>query len=746
MQKIKSLRELSGLITELPRGGYLVDTSAGYIQFGSPPETLKDTIFLPKGVPTIFVLPMEHFDPKHGMSVAEIEFPIYYNFFLKKKKTRIFVNPDHIENMKIVLQEAVFGPKEVDISNEVEKIENYYIPNLRSEMNYFRGNRVLEDLVELCELDKCGFCVENVRICQEENGGFDVYDHDKLLVTVPARMSFKALYDLGTTLSEPFLPPEFGITCLGPSHGFDPDQNTSGFILWINKSGIMVDPPANSTLWLKDSNVNSKLIDSVILTHCHADHDAGTFQKILEETRITIYTTPTVMQSFLRKYSALTRIPAATLMSLFNFYPVKMNVLYNIHGAIFNFFYTLHSIPTIGFHFNYRNKNFVYSSDHLNEPETIKKLHQEGVLTKERAEHLLNFPWHYDIIYHEAGIPPLHTPVSYLNLLPEEVQKKITVYHIAEKDFPKETKLKLAKFGIGETFYPDIEKYEFEEAYHILDIFSRIDVFKDLPFDRIKDLLLVVKKESFPKGSAIIKKDTPGDKFYVIISGNVNVSGLENQEIQDKVYATFEYFGEVSLLLGSLRKADVVAITNVEAYSIAKDSFLRLISGTKVEKNIRQLASVRNEKTWTTIKANPFFKNLSSFQITQLESILKEVEIEKGETLFQKDSLSGHIFIIIEGCVEEINEHKLSKECLKGAIVGDIFAIKEKRPITSTYKAKSKSKLYRIEGEAILNFLEDNPGVKMNLMFEQSNGKQLIKARDEHPIHQIKAKRFNENV
>src|SRR5271157_2778915 len=108
MQKIKSLREIIGVITELPRGGYLVNTSAGYIQFGSPPETLKDTIFLPKGVPQIFVLPIEHFDPKHGMSVAEIEFPIYYNFFLKLKKTRIFVNPNHIENMKIVLQEAVF--------------------------------------------------------------------------------------------------------------------------------------------------------------------------------------------------------------------------------------------------------------------------------------------------------------------------------------------------------------------------------------------------------------------------------------------------------------------------------------------------------------------------------------------------------------------------------------------------------------------------------------------------------------
>lgn len=130
----------------------------------------------------------------------------------------------------------------------------------------------------------------------------------------------------------------------------------------------------------------------------------------------------------------------------------------------------------------------------MNEPEIIKRLHNDGVIAKPRMEQLLNFPWHYDLIYHESGIPPLHTPVSYLNSLPAETQKRITVYHIAEKDFPKDTDLKLAKFGIGETIYPDIEKYEFEDSYRILDVFSRIDVFKDLPFEKIKDLLLVTKK------------------------------------------------------------------------------------------------------------------------------------------------------------------------------------------------------------------------------------------------------------
>ncbi len=719
MEQMKSLKELTGILTELPRGGYLVDTSIGYIQFGSPPETLKDTIFLPKGVPSIFILPMHHFDPKAGMSVAEIEFPIYYNYFLKKKKTIVYVTEEHIDNMRIVLEESVFGPKKLNIERDIDKNYFSYVPDIKKEMDFFRAGRELSDMVEILPIDKNGFKIGDVLIKPEEDGSFNVYDGSQFITKVPSKVSFKALYSLGRTLSEPFTPPEFGITCLGNSHGFDPYQNTSGFILWINKVGIMVDPPANSTFWLKDSNINPKFIDSIILTHCHADHDAGSFQKILEETRIKIYSTPTIMESFVRKYSALTRIPPSTIMKMFYFCPVKIGTSYNIHGAVFKFHYTLHSIPTIGFKFFYRNKSFIYSSDHLNDPSIIKKFYEDGIISKERYEDLINFPWHLDIIYHEAGIPPLHTPVSFLNSLPKEIQKKITVYHIAEKDFPANTHLTHAKFGVGETVYPEIEKHEHEEAYRILDVFSRIEVFKDLPFDRAKDLLLVVKKEKFNKGDLIIKKDTFGDKFYVIISGAVSIKGLEEKMTEEKVYSSFEYFGEASIMLNTKRKADVYAETNVEAYSIDKDSFLRLIEGTKVEENIKRLVLTRSAKSWKTIKSNPFFKDLSSFQITTLESMMTEVEIKNNIEIYLEKT--EYVYIISEGIVLEKDEDgNIVKEYKNGDIIGDECFINEKCK-KNTYITKTKVKAYKINGKEFMKFLEENPGIWMNLLFERSN-------------------------
>lgn len=74
-----------------------------------------------------------------------------------------------------------------------------------------------------------------------------------------------------------FSPPNFGFTVLGNSHGFDSSGSTSGFIIWVHKRGIMIDPPPFCSEVLRKENVPPNLIDKIILTHCHGDHDAGTF-------------------------------------------------------------------------------------------------------------------------------------------------------------------------------------------------------------------------------------------------------------------------------------------------------------------------------------------------------------------------------------------------------------------------------------------------------------------------------------
>jgi CRP-like cAMP-binding protein len=715
--KMESLTELTERVTKLPRGGYLVQSPIGYIQFGAPPETIKDTMMLPESVPQIFVLPRLLFHRQKGISIAELEFPVYYNFFIKKKKSLIIGTREQISRLIRTLHEAVFGPKDVSLSRDVHPShKDIILPDLRKEMNYFRADFTFKNIVGLGFFKNNRYSLDNVTIIADENHDFDLYfDNDKV-AHIPGMIEYKAKFNIGERLPEPYNPPLFGVTCLGPSHGFDPAENTSGYIIWLNHNGIMVDPPVNSTEWLENSNVNPKLIDSIILTHCHADHDAGTFQKILEEGKITVYATRTVINSFLRKYAALSDEPISYLSRLFRYHPIYLGQPVFIHGGEFNFFYTLHSIPTVGFTLKFQDQTFVYSSDHQGDPEVQKKLYDLGVIGKERYEQLHGFPWDSKVIYHESGIPPLHTPIAYLNSLPEDIQKKIVVYHIAKKDFPEKTDLTLATFGIENTLYFKTEPPRYEKMYQILGMLKHLDFFDSLAVEKVQEFVSIIQEEKFKKGETIIQQGTKGDKFYIICSGNVAINS--DELITNKVASTYEYFGEIALMTEKPRAADVVAETDVTAYTIEKNKFLSFISGTEFELTLQRLIKNRENVIWNVLASCPLFSRLSSYQKTWIESILVLVEYKGTGILIEEGKQIDNIYIINEGEVFVSQKGKYITTLKRSDFIGAMHKIHRGERAEYTFTYEDEISLLTLKNEDVLEFVNKNPGVGMMFTFD----------------------------
>jgi len=711
--------EIKDNIMHLPRGGYIVDTSIGYIQFGSPPETIKDSMILEKSTPRIFVLPKHTFHHEKGISVGELEFPIYFNYFIRQKKTYIICTEEQRVQFVTVLKESVFGPDNIDLRNEYPKGERSEgFPNLQAEIAYFAGDRSLSDLVRFCIFKngriRLGDRSNEVEIKITESGDFELIDNKELKATIPQDIEFNIIYDIGTRLKEPFKPPIMGITCLGPSHGFDPTDNTSGFIVWLNHHGIMVDPPVNSTEWLQSSNVNPKLINAVILTHTHADHDAGTFQKVLDDEKITIYSTETIMDSWVRKYSALTGLTKKSIYALFDFFPITINSPVTINGGQFSFHYSLHSLPSLGFQFKFHNQSFYYTSDHLNDPKIFDKLRDQNILSETRYQDLMSFPWHHSIIYHEAGIPPLHTEISFLNSLPASVQKKVTVYHIAKKDFPEDTNLTLATFGIENTLVPEVNLPPHQEAYDILDALSHIDIFQDFHINKAKEFLAIVEKVTYSKGETIVKKDTEGDDFFIIVSGNVGIEGIA---ATGKGYGTYEYFGESSLILDQKRSADVVAVTDVVAYSIPKDAFLNFIHGSSLATTFKNLASIREHNSWQVLSGSETFRQLTSSQKTQLESVMKFESIQPNVELILEGDRFDKAYIIKTGTVAVLRKGAEVTTLQRGDFVGEIFTLQKHAASNYTFKTLDHTEVFAIDREDMIQYIQRNPRVYMNLVY-----------------------------
>lgn len=181
--------------------------------------------------------------------------------------------------------------------------------------------------------------------------------------------------------------------------------------------------------------VPSNLIDYIIISHCHGDHDAGALQIILDHNKIEVLTTRTIMGSFLRKYTAITGMSIDSLKKLFLFRPIKIGAPLFLNGATFKFDYSLHSIPALCFSVRFGDKSIFFSGDTLYDPvryayaEEIVSTHlfrldelvKLGVLTQKRRDAMVNGRFDHDIILHEAGVPPIHTPISAFKDLPPEV-------------------------------------------------------------------------------------------------------------------------------------------------------------------------------------------------------------------------------------------------------------------------------------------------------------------------------------
>lgn len=89
---------------------------------------------------------------------------------------------------------------------------------------------------------------------------------------------------------------------------------------------------------------------------------------------------------------------------------------------------------------------------------------------------------------------------------------------------------------------------------------SSVSVLKDLPLvvlNKISDLL---KREYFPSGSTIIRQGDPGDKFYIIRGGSVNV--IKDDDGGQRLVGILKkgaYFGEQALIHQDKRLASIVA-------------------------------------------------------------------------------------------------------------------------------------------------------------------------------------------
>ena len=117
--------------------------------------------------------------------------------------------------------------------------------------------------------------------------------------------------------------------------------------------------------------------------------------------------------------------------------------------------------------------------------------------------------------------------------------------------------------------YSPPEQRNQPDAGEILHRLARVDVLSPLPRTAQEAIAHAARVHVFSRGETIIRQGAEGDSMFIVHEGTVAVR-IDEAEVAR--LQPGDFFGEMALLTGEARAADVVALSDVVAVEIAKDA------------------------------------------------------------------------------------------------------------------------------------------------------------------------------
>jgi len=112
-----------------------------------------------------------------------------------------------------------------------------------------------------------------------------------------------------------------------------------------------------------------------------------------------------------------------------------------------------------------------------------------------------------------------------------------------------------------------------------LSLLQSVPIFSDLSPADLNKIAERMIRRTYTKGQMILLEDDLGQTFFVIGEGSVKITRLsdEGREVILAMLGESDFFGEMSLLDGAGRSANVVALEASEVLTLARNDFLEIL-------------------------------------------------------------------------------------------------------------------------------------------------------------------------
>ncbi len=522
-------------------------------------------------------------------------------------------------------------------------------------------------------------------------------------LTVPADITpFNTL----PTPSTPLLPLRFGIHSLGVRSGFDLTGPTTGFLFWVNGRGVLFDGPARTRTLLDSQGIAFADIDALILSHCHEDHMNSFVELTTTGHRPRVYTTEAIYRSALVKLANYFDSTPDEVAKLVDYHRVTPGEPVEIAGATFDFFYTVHPIPTLGVDVSLRDEagqthRIVVSGDTLH-LDGLAKMRDAGVVPSEMADRLARLvpdeKVPRSLFFTDVGEALIHGH-------PKDWQKSanhVVYYHCPDNEHTRGFGHEIGTPGKVYTLVDGLPAtalapQRIVAALGEMSFFSPAFLAEGLFRGRLREI---------PAGGVLATTGEASglrDTLTVIVAGTASslVSDAATPATgQAHVLRPGDFFGVFeSIDSGGRANATITAITPMVVIDLPGDLVDTAIAETGADDSVDRMRSVR-----PLLDGSALFSSLSIPDRSLLAKSGIEERYPAGEIIMHQGQMADDFFVLVQGDVELKRGERLVAQVAADSrdnFFGEQTAVYSSKAREITARAVTPARVVRIPGREL---------------------------------------------
>ena len=112
-----------------------------------------------------------------------------------------------------------------------------------------------------------------------------------------------------------------------------------------------------------------------------------------------------------------------------------------------------------------------------------------------------------------------------------------------------------------------------------ISVIKSVSLFSELADSDLREIVKVGVRQYYKKDNMILIEEEVGSTMFIILDGRVKISRIseEGREVILSILSEGDFFGEMSILDGQTRSANVVTLSDSEILVIHREDFLRML-------------------------------------------------------------------------------------------------------------------------------------------------------------------------